>query len=140
MPAAARSSQWPLMLACLALPSACTTAQQAAHDPNAERELAAALEGRQAGEPMRCIHNDRSVQVEVIDDRTILYRDGRTVYVQYPPGGCPGLGSGAYTLVTRPFGSQLCERDINNLVNLRSGIRGPICTFGSFIPYTRQRS
>lgn len=129
-----------LLLAGPALLAACTTSPQSARSPRAERELAEALEGRVAGKPERCINFDSSVQTEVIDQHTVIFRDGHTVYVQNPPDGCPGLGGGAYSLVTRPFGSQLCDRDVNNLVDLRTGMQGPVCVFGPFIPYTRPSS
>jgi hypothetical protein len=140
MAAQMNSRELAILLACSALLGACATARQDARDPSAERELSEALEGRVAGKPERCINNDSSVQVEVIDQSTILYRDGRTLYVQNPRGGCPGLGGGTYTLIARPFGSQLCDRDIINLADLRTGMGGPTCVFGPFIPYTRPAS
>ena len=70
----------------------------------------------------------------------ILFRDGRTVYLQKPRGGCPGLGAAAYTLVTRPFGTtELCDGDISHTVDLVSGIQGGACVFGPFVPYTKPR-
>ena len=90
---------------------------------------------------MRCIPTYRADQMQVIDDYTILFRDGRTIYVQNPRGGCPGLGSGSRTLVTRSFGgSQLCDGDINRTVDLVSGFQGGACVFGPFVPYTRPRT
>jgi hypothetical protein len=76
--------------------------------------------------------------MQVIDDYTILFRDGGIVYVQNPRGGCSGLGSGRYTLVTRQFGtSQLCSGDINRVVALSTGMGGGSCVFSPFIPYTK---
>ena len=76
--------------------------------------------------------------MHIVDDYTILFRDGGTVYVQNPRGGCNGIGSGTYTLVTRPFGTnQLCGGDINRVVDLRTGMGGGSCVFSPFIPYTR---
>jgi hypothetical protein len=121
-----------------ALLSSCTTAPaEQARNPKAADELAKALSGRVAGKAERCIPNDSSVETEIIDDWTILFRDGRTVYVQNPPGGCPGLGNGSRTLVTRPFGSQMCEGDINHVADLRNRMGGPTCVFGPFIPYRK---
>ncbi len=79
--------------------------------------------------------------MRVIDDWTILFRDGRTIYVQTPRGGCPGIGSGSTTLVTRLRGStDLCDGQINKLVDVSTGIGGGACVFGPFVPYTRAPS
>jgi hypothetical protein len=121
----------------LALAACSTAPAQQARSPRAADELAKALAGRVPGKPERCIYNDSSVETEVVDDWTILFRDGRTLYVQNPPGGCSGLGNRSRTLVTRPFGSQLCEGDINHLVDLGHAMGGPTCVFGPFIPYRK---
>lgn len=108
--------------------------------PRAQRELADALAGHVPGPAVRCIPNYRSNNMRVIDDYTILFQDGRTVYLQKPRGGCQGLGSGSRTLVTRPFGtSALCDGDINQLVDLTAGIQGGACVFGPFVPYTKPK-
>lgn len=119
----------------------CTTApSQETRSPRAQRDLAEALAGHTPGAPVRCIPNFKADQMQVIDDYTILFREGRTVYVQNPRGGCSGLGSGSRTLVTRQFGtSQLCDGDLNHTVDLVSGIQGGACVFGPFVPYTRPR-
>lgn len=111
---------------------------QVTHTPQAQKELAEALAGRTQGKPVDCIATYRSDQMQVIDDWTILFKDGRTVYVQNPKGGCRGLGIGGYTLVMRQFGiSQICRGDINTLVDLRNGMPGGSCVFTQFVPYTK---
>ena len=128
-----------LALGGVAMISSCTTAPaQQARSPHAQRELADALAGRTQQPPVRCLPSYRNTQMEVIDDWTILFRDGRTVYVQHPRGGCSGIGIGRLTLVNRKYGThQTCEGDINQLVDLQTGIGGGACVFGPFIPYTR---
>ena len=125
-----------------ALLASCSTAPvQETRSPKAERQLAAALAGRTAQPPVRCLPSYRTTQMEVIDDWTILYKDGRTTYVQNPRGGCRGLGIGAYTMVTRQYGTnQLCDGDISQLVDLRTGMNGGSCVFGPFTPYTKPRT
>ena len=125
-----------------ALLASCSTAPaEQARSPKAEQELAEALAGRVAGPPQRCISNFPQVEVQVIDDSTILYREGSTVYVQNPQGGCPGIGIGSRTLVARQVGtSQMCEGDINEAVDLRSGVGGAPCVFGPFTPYTKPKA
>lgn len=76
--------------------------------------------------------------MQVVDDWTILFRDGGTVYVQNPRGGCPGIGSGRNTLVTRLWGSsQLCDGDISQLVDLSTGSSGGACVLSPFVPYRK---
>jgi len=107
--------------------------------PKAAQQLASALAGRTAGEPVSCIPTYRANEMQVIDDETILFRDGATLYLQKTKGSCPGLASGANTLVTRSHGiNQLCNGDIQRLVNLPSGVGGGTCVFGPFVPYTRR--
>jgi hypothetical protein len=131
----------PLIMASAALiaGSCSTTPGQEARTPKAEQRLAEAIEGRVAGPPVDCMPNYRSAtQMQIIDDNTLVFHDGNTVYVQNPPGGCRGLGIGGYTLVTREFGSsQMCRGDINNLVDIRNGMIGGSCVFGPFIPYRK---
>jgi hypothetical protein len=124
-----------------ALLAGCSTAPaEQTRSPAAAKELADALEGRVAGPPQRCISNFPNTQVQVVDDWTILYDEGSTIYVQNPRGGCPGIDSGSRTLVARQVGtSQMCDGDINQAVDLRTGIGGAPCVFGPFVPYTKPR-
>jgi len=127
-------------LAAVMTASCTSTPAQQVHSPKAQKELAEALAGRTPGAPVDCLPNWRTSNMEIIDDYTIIFRDGRTVYVQNPRGGCNGIGSGAYTLVTRPFGTnQLCRGDINRVVDLRTGMGGGSCVFNAFVPYTRPK-
>lgn len=122
---------------CALLASYTMAAAEQTRSSKASNELAEALAGRVAGKPVRCIFTDPSVETQVIDDWTILFRTGRTVYVQNPPGGCPGLGNRSRTLVTRSIGSEMCEGDINSVADLRNRMGGPTCVFGPFIPYRK---
>lgn len=109
--------------------------------PRAQRDLAEALAGRTQGPAVRCIPNYRANNMRVIDDSTILFQDGRTVYLQKPRGECFGIGNGSRTLVTRPFGTtDLCDGDINRTIDLVSHIEGGSCVFGPFVPYTKAKS
>ena len=105
----------------------------------ATQKLAQALQGRTPGRPVNCIANLRGgAQMSVIDDTTILFREGSTVYVQKPEGGCPNLGNGRYALVKRQVGgSQYCEGDIGEVVDPVSGFFAGSCVFGPFIPYRK---
>ena len=137
-----RGNAW--LIAILGLPAAamlasCSTSPvQEVRSPRAQKELADALAGRIAGKPVTCLPSYRADDMQIIDDWTILFRDGRTVYVQNPRGGCSGIGSRRNVLVTRLWGTnQLCSGDISHLVDPSSGIGGGACVFSDFVPYTR---
>jgi hypothetical protein len=119
--------------------SCASAPERITHSPKAQKELADALAGRTAGQPVQCLPSYRAASnMQVIDDWTILFRDGRTVYLQTPRGGCPGVSSFGNTLVTRLQGnSQLCNGDINHVVDVQSRIGGGSCVFGPFVPYTK---
>ena len=120
--------------------AACSTAPaEQTRSPQAAKELADALAGRVAGPPQRCISTYRTTKVNAIDDFTILYDQGSTIYVQNPRGGCPGIGSGSDILVTRQTTNQLCNGEIAQTVDLTSRIERGGCVFGPFVPYTRPR-
>lgn len=123
-----------------ALLGACSTApEQQTRSPQASKELADALAGRVAGPPQRCITTYRTTKVQPIDDFTILYDQGSTIYVQNPRGGCPGVGSGNDILVTRQTTNQLCDGEIAQTVDLTSRVERGGCVFGPFVPYTKPR-
>lgn len=124
-----------------ALLAACSTAPaEQTRSPQASRELADALAGRFAGPPQRCITAYRTTKIQTIDDFTILYDQGSTIYVQNPRGGCPGIGNGNDILVTRQTTNQLCDGEIAHTVDLTSRVERGGCVFGPFVPYTKPRS
>ena len=104
-----------------------TASQQQSYDK--------ALAGKVPGKAESCLPLQRSNDMVVVDDDTILYRDGRTTYVNKPLGGCNNLGNGSYALVTRSQGSQLCRGDIAQVTDLTAGITVGSCALGDFIPY-----
>lgn len=134
-----RSAKLILGLSAAAMLAACSTAPvEPTRSARAQKELADALAGRVAGKPVSCLPNYRANDMQIIDDWTILFRDGRTIYVQNPRGGCPGIGNRRNVLVTRLWGTnQLCSGDISHLVDPASGIGGGACVFSEFVPYTR---
>lgn len=123
----------------LTLLASCTTGpSQYTRSPEAQQELDRALAGRVPGKPVNCIPSYRSTDMQVIDDWTILFKDGSTVYLQTPRGGCPGINSFGNVLVTKLHGTtQLCSGDINHLVDPVSGMGGGACVFSEFVPYRK---
>lgn len=126
-------------LAVAAILGSCASAPDAPRRSAADqRALDRALQGRVAGTQVRCLPVFGSTDVQVIDDWTILFRQGGTIYVQNPAGGCPGIGSHRNTMVSRVWGNgQVCSGDIQHLVDLSTGIGGGACVFGPFTPYRR---
>jgi len=107
--------------------------------PAAPREdtLASALAGRVAGTPVDCVENSRLDGPQIIDKKTLIYREsGRRIWRNDLIGECPGLQP-MDTLVVEIFGSQLCRND--HFRALTPGIRipGPICRLGKFTPYDK---
>ena len=114
-----------------ALLAACSTAPvEQSRSPQASKELADALAGRVAGPPQRCISTYRNTKVQPIDDFTILYDQGSTIYVQNPRGGCPGVGSGSDVLVTRQVTNQICDDLVAKLSPRRMTVVGDFAVRG----------
>ena len=117
--------------------AACATAMSQPEQRSAKAQATydRLLAGKTAGRPAKCLPLQRSNDMEVIDDDTILYRDGRTTYVNQPLGGCNMLSRGSYAMVTRSFGSQMCSGDIATVVDTHSGVTVGSCALGDFVPY-----
>jgi hypothetical protein len=127
--------------ACLLAVAACSAAPaQVTQTPEASRDLAKALIGRVAGEPVTCIPNYRATRMQIIDDHTILFHSNQTIYLQRPPGGCFGIGNQLNSIIHRGRGTnEYCEGDTNRLVQLNTGMDRGTCAFGPFVPYTKPK-
>jgi len=98
--------------------------------------LAKELEGKVAGEPRNCISTLGQENLIRISDDMLLYRQsGRLVFQNKLRSPCPGLARDTDIIVTESFGGQLCQGDIVRLADRTSGIPGPVCSLGEFIPY-----
>jgi len=103
-----------------------------------EQRLAREIEGRVAGEPVRCL-NLRNIRSSWIIDRTaIIYDAGSTLYVNRPRAGGESLDQWD-VLVTRPFGSQLCSIDVVHLYDTASHFQTGFVFLGDFVPYRKPR-
>jgi len=120
-----------LIAACAAQPMEPDT------DPRGEARLTQALAGKVAGRPISCLPHYRNNQMEVIDRDTILFRDGRTSYVQHTNGYCYPNGSrNGFALVTQQYGNAaLCRGDIGQVFDTTSLTFRGGCSFNEFIPY-----
>lgn len=102
-----------------------------------QQEYNQLLLGKVAEAPISCLPHYRSGDMRTIDDNTILFRDGAyRTYVAHMEGGCNGLQSGHYALVTHQFGSaDLCRGDIARVVDPTARITIGSCVWGDFVPY-----
>ncbi|MBN8806779.1 MAG: hypothetical protein J0I47_00860 [Sphingomonas sp.] len=120
-----------ILLAALAGSAAPAASRQ---DP-LDRELG----GRIAGTPVDCVDNSRLMGPQVIDDRTILYREsGLRTWRNDLPESCPGLRPNT-VLIVNVYGSQLCRNDRVRTIDPGSIIPGPTCRLGKFTPYDKPR-
>lgn len=125
-----------LSIAAIVAGAALATPAMADQRPTPEQQLARALEGRVAGEPVNCV-NLRAVRNSRVIDRTaILFESGGTIYVNRPRAGAESLDRND-TQVVRSFGSQLCSIDTIRMVDPVSGIFRGSVFLGEFVPYRR---
>jgi len=104
--------------------------------PQALQELDRYLAGKVAGKPQTCLPNYRANDMVVIDEHTVLFRDGRRVWRTDIPGGCSNLGRPGYAMVTKQYGGEgLCRGQIVQVVDTATGMFAGSCTFGDFIPF-----
>ena len=111
---------------------------QASRAAEAKADLDEALAGRVAGKPQNCLPlSPGSVNgPQIIDQTTILYRDGKRVWRNTLASDCPSLGQDDI-LVVEMNGSQVCRNDLFRPVDRGSRIPGAYCRFGDFTPYTK---
>ncbi len=118
-----------VIAACAAQPMEADT------DPRGEARLTQALAGKVAGRPISCLPHYRNNHMEVIDRDTILFRDGRTSFVQHTNGYCyPNGRRGGYALVTQQYGNAaLCRGDIAQVFDSTSQTFAGCCSFNNFL-------
>lgn len=126
----------PLIASCA--PSGAADAGAAALTPKQAEQLDKQLAGKVAGEPIKCLPNYRTTETIRVSDAILLYRaGGKLVYRNDLKGSCPGLARDSDIMVVEQFGSSTCSGDFFHLVDRSSGIRGPTCVFGNFVPYRK---
>ena len=123
----------PLTLALLLTMASCAVPPA----PIGQSVVPAELAGRVAGTPSRCLSIEPSSALRMADgDRhTLISGSGRTVWSNSLGRSC-GFGLNDI-LVFEPMGSQFCRGDIVRSVDRTSGINGPSCVLGDFVPWVR---
>ncbi|HEX7929915.1 MAG TPA: hypothetical protein VF470_03285 [Sphingomicrobium sp.] len=127
----------PLLLAAAALTGCVTQPPPATRSAEAEAEFQKLVAGKVAGNAISCLPSYRSGEMVPIDNSTVAFKNGSTVYVNHLIGECSGLKSGWYTLVTRSSGPGMCRGDIADVADVRTGMVVGSCAIGDFTPYTR---
>lgn len=112
---------------------------QAAEPRDHEAELARAIEGRVAEEPVDCIDLHRVRGTQIITDTAIVYDAGSVVYVNRPRAGADSLDRWD-TLVTRLYSNRLCSIDTVRLFDTSSRMTTGVVFLGEFVPYRRVRT
>ncbi len=96
------------------------------------------LSGKVAGTPVNCLSTSQTTNVIRVSDDILLYRQsGRLVYQNKLRSTCPGLDRDSDIIVTEIYGGNLCKGDLIRLVDRTSGIQGPVCSLGEFVPYRK---
>lgn len=125
------------VLALVALPGAAMADEKT--NPKGEAELAKMLEGRVAGKPVKCLSTTATDSSTIIDGTAIVYRSGSTLYVNRPRSGADQLNDDDI-LVTKIYGSQLCNIDKVDLVDRSSRMWSGFAVLGDFVPYQRVKT
>ena len=93
------------------------------------------LAGKTPGPTDSCLPLHRTHDMTVIDEQTLLFRDGRTVWVNNMKASCTGLNRVGHAIVNNTFGAQLCSGDIARVVDTNTGITVGSCAYGDFMSY-----
>ena len=104
-----------------------------------DEQLARALQGRVAGEPVQCL-NLRTIRASrVIPNTALIYEQGGTLYVNRPRAGADSLNRWDAQVV-RSFNNRLCTNDTIRIVDQTSGFMTGLVFLGDFVPYRRVSS
>lgn len=128
------------ILAAAAALAGCASMSQEAPSERAQARLAEALDGRVAGKAVDCVASTRLDGPDIIDSRTILYREsGRRIWRNDLPDACPFLRPDRIMIIEL-HGSDMCRNDLFSVID-RGGATIPIgkCRLGQFTPYERVR-
>jgi hypothetical protein len=100
-------------------------------------DFAQATAGRVAGPPQSCVSTNPAENLHVIDQQTVAYGYGRTVFINRLPGPCPALSQFNTLIVEGGVGGQYCRGDRVRGREPGALIAGPSCNLGDWVPYRR---
>lgn len=96
------------------------------------------LAGHVPGAAQRCLDRIHMNDIETHRD-TILYKEGRTIWVNRVAGNCAGLAQGDRVVTQSLTPGQSCAGDIVRTQATTGGALTGSCVFGEFVPYRRAR-
>lgn len=99
-----------------------------------EEKLAKMLEGRVAGEPQNCIRTIGSRSLTSIDDTALVYRDGRTVWVNYTRTP-DAIDDGDYLVIKKFSATSLCRTDQIQTYDRAGDFFSGVIMLDDFVPY-----
>ena len=102
-----------------------------------QAELADALKGRAAGEPVPCLNMSRVTNTRIVEGTAILYNVGGTLYLNRPRD--PRRLRDDDILSYRVFGGQLCRGEPVQRLDRSTGAGFGVVLLGDFVPYRRPR-
>ncbi|KTF68871.1 hypothetical protein ATB93_11915 [Sphingomonas sp. WG] len=91
---------------------------------------------RVPGKQQDCINPGMSDGPQIIDTRTLIYRQGGRLYRNDLVAECPSLAP-LTTVIVVMRGSQLCRNDQFSVLTPGTSIPSALCRLGKFTPYTR---
>lgn len=109
---------------------------EAALQTKGEKRLAKLLEGRVAGEPVRCIRTFPNNRMQTIDGTAYVYGSGNTIFVQRTRNPAQ-IDDNDALVINRFSGTQLCRLDMMTTVDPMLGFFTGAVFFEDFVPYTR---
>ena len=92
---------------------------------------------RVAGTPQSCVFIEPSSNLRALDEPTLAYGFGRTIYINHLQGPCSELKPTS-TLVLDSHAPQYCSGDYFRTIDAGSLIPGAACLFGDWVPYRSQ--
>lgn len=99
-----------------------------------QEAFAGEIADRTAGPPQSCIPSRQSQGLAIVDRRTIVRREGRTIWVNRLEADCPGLRP-LNTLIVEAHGSEYCRGDLVRGLDPGTSIPGAACPLREWVPY-----
>ena len=110
-------------------------ALQAKERLSPEQELAKAIDGRVAGDPVSCIYMPSVRSTKIIQNTAIVYDAGQVVYVN-EPDNAQSLDKD-HILVSKRHSSQLCSIDVVELRDSPNFFYEGFVSLNKFVPYRK---
>ncbi len=114
-------------------------AEESTEQSKGEQRLEKLLEGREAGEPSRCIRTFGNGRLTIIDETAIVYKDGDTVWVNRTRRP-QSLDDGDVLVIRKFNASQLCRLDQITTIDRYNQFYTGNVFLTDFVPYKRVKT